>query len=380
MIHIFLSPLLLLLLPMVATLRSCRRSGSEACGLEAMAGEPTMVYPGGQTRCIFSDAEEYSFQVLPGDRDKLLLFFQGGGACWNDASTNVAKPRPCVTRVVPATDQGIFDRAAASNPFRDYTVLHISYCSGDLHVGNVVRWYLDAQGRHVQQRGYQNALSALQWAQENFASSVLSSLLIMGSSTGALGAQLWAGLVLRTLRYSSAAVVADSYVGVFPPQSQGPLLESFGTCETGLLDGKVALQELCHAQNLTVQEVLDTTAGEFPHVAFAFLSSAHDRMQVQFYNAVSMASMLPQRTTQAEFYSQLTAVLASYDQHQNVVVYLMQGDQHYFLPDRRFFTAGLGGEASTPSTGLNPAVGPALAEWVASLPKIRSQGVSSQCA
>eukprot|EP00439_Symbiodinium_sp_Y106_P012521 s1342_g1.t2 len=122
----------------------------------------TLVVPGGQSRCIFSNAaSEYAFQVIPGDADKLLIFFQGGGACFNDASTQGAAP--CLSHVVEQPLVGIFDRTNAANSYRKYTVVHINYCSGDLHIGNVVRWYLDGAGQRVEQLGFLNALSAIKW-------------------------------------------------------------------------------------------------------------------------------------------------------------------------------------------------------------------------
>lgn len=43
----------------------------------------TLVHPGGDTRCIFSYSTPYSFQVIPGRTDRLMIYFQGGGACWD---------------------------------------------------------------------------------------------------------------------------------------------------------------------------------------------------------------------------------------------------------------------------------------------------------
>ena len=39
-----------------------------------------VIEPAGDTVC--SDFSPYRFFVRPGDKDKLMVFFQGGGACW----------------------------------------------------------------------------------------------------------------------------------------------------------------------------------------------------------------------------------------------------------------------------------------------------------
>jgi hypothetical protein len=61
----------------------CNITTSEACNLASMPrDESTLVLPGGETRCIYADSTPYAFQVIPGDSEKLLFYFQGGGACW----------------------------------------------------------------------------------------------------------------------------------------------------------------------------------------------------------------------------------------------------------------------------------------------------------
>jgi hypothetical protein len=87
----------------------CNITTSEACPLSDMKKDSTtLVLPGGNTRCIFSDSSPFAFQVIPGDSDKLLFYFQGGGGCWNKLSTS---PVPmCTTDSSPADLSGAFDR------------------------------------------------------------------------------------------------------------------------------------------------------------------------------------------------------------------------------------------------------------------------------
>ena len=49
------------------------------------------------------------------------------------------------------------------NPYKDYTSIHIMYCSGDLHAGNVTRDYADSSGNPIVQVGYSNTLATLDW-------------------------------------------------------------------------------------------------------------------------------------------------------------------------------------------------------------------------
>lgn len=331
----------------------------------------TLVVPGGQSRCIFSNAaSEYAFQVIPGDADKLLIFFQGGGACFNDASTQGAAP--CLSHVVEQPLVGIFDRTNAANSYRKYTVVHINYCSGDLHIGNVVRWYLDGAGQRVEQLGFLNALSAIKWTRRNIVGR-LASLVIAGSSTGALGAQLWAATLLRSFSHQSAAVISDSALGIFPEHSQGPLLAGFGLCKSGLLDDSAGLQRLCRSQQLTMQDIFHQLAAAYPHVALPVITSQQDAMQIKIYNAVCMANMMTERDSAAEWESKLIATLESYNKHPGFVLYLMSGNSDYFLPVKELFTTDLRGKHGLPSYGLK------LVQWLESLPVFAGQSISSEC-
>ena len=68
----------------------CNLSDSESCDMTALATKKsTLVLPGGKTRCIFDSSTPYAFQVYPGASDKLLVNFQGGGACWDKYSTDL---------------------------------------------------------------------------------------------------------------------------------------------------------------------------------------------------------------------------------------------------------------------------------------------------
>lgn len=58
------------------------------------------------------------------------------------------------------TNHTCFQSVDPRNRYKDYTIIHVLYCSGDVHAGNVTRDYNDKagpQGKPVQQFGYHNA-------------------------------------------------------------------------------------------------------------------------------------------------------------------------------------------------------------------------------
>ena len=106
----------------------CSMTNTESCDITAMKpGISTLVQPNRGTRCIYSDSGPYKFQVIPGDLSKLMVYFQGGGACWDEISDKLGF---CTSECIPQSMIGIFDRNDERNEYKDYTIIHAMYCSG----------------------------------------------------------------------------------------------------------------------------------------------------------------------------------------------------------------------------------------------------------
>ena len=77
------------------TYASCDMSSSETCQIAQMdTTRSTLVNPGGETRCIFSNTGPYTFQVWPGAKDKLLLYFQVRTDFFSTQATHTQDERP----------------------------------------------------------------------------------------------------------------------------------------------------------------------------------------------------------------------------------------------------------------------------------------------
>src|SRR5690606_14481079 len=142
------------------------------------------VDPGGETTC--AAGTPYAFFVRPvEDSSRLLIYFQGGGACWNAFSCN-----PDNTSVYdPAVSgddlyaTGIFDLENPLNPMADFNMVFIPYCTGDVFTGSRTVDYSDTLT--IAHQGYTNARAVLDWVYANFAQP--SQVFITGSSAGSLG-------------------------------------------------------------------------------------------------------------------------------------------------------------------------------------------------
>ena len=136
---------LLLLGPAVAGAQQMHQTPAGAeVGVPAASAGWRMIDGGDETGCAFGTP--YSFFYRPGaDPTRLLIYFQGGGACWSWVSCS-GMFDTSVERSELAELRGIFDFANPENPFRDYSTLFVPYCTGDVHVGTVERTYGDHAG------------------------------------------------------------------------------------------------------------------------------------------------------------------------------------------------------------------------------------------
>jgi hypothetical protein len=330
----------------------CNITNSEGCSISGFPKDKTtLVLPGGETQCIFSDSTPFAFQVIPGDSDKLLFYFQGGGACWDETSTKLGF---CTSDVSPQQPVGIFDRSNTNNAFRSYTIVHVLYCSGDVHAGNSTRPYTDRKGKPVVQAGVANTRATLNWVQEQMKaarlSSTLSDLVVMGCSAGSMGAQLWAQEILKTLPYKRAAVVPDSYAGVFAPGTMGPIIYDYGFCESGLLNAE--LYQKCINQQLEFLDMELAWIPQLPMVPYSFLQSKTDIVQISFYIALAFSSgYQPSVITPEAFYNGLNLIFGAYNSpNPNFLTYLVDGSQHCFTNKEFYYEATTKGKEDNGTT------------------------------
>ena len=277
-------------------------------------------------------------KVIPGASDKLVFYFQGGGACWDRISDRLGF---CTTDISPQGPYGIFDRKDSENAFADYTIVHAMYCSGDVWGGNTTRPYDDTAGVPVQQVGYLNAQATLDWVKEQqqkgLLASTLSSLVVMGCSAGSVGAQLWGKTIVQSLSWKVAAVIPDSYAGVFPPGSQGPLIYNYGLCNVAPNFLSPALVDACWNQTLDFQMIMEEQIPLTPNVPYAYLQSKADAVQQSFYVAIGLTTGTSAFIDPELFYAGVNDIFGAYNDAPNFLTYLVDGGQHCFTNQVRFY-------------------------------------------
>src|SRR5215475_5801607 len=170
------------------------------------------------------DGSATGIGVNPGDSNKLLVYFEGGGACGDYVTcfvlnTAVHGPFGAAQLAVATNRPGsIFDRAAADNPFAAFTLVYIPYCTGDIHGGTKVNHYVNGtDDRTYHHVGHLNALAALERLAATWPNAT--TLVVTGASAGGYGS------VLNYDDYRTAWGSAKGYL----IDDSGPFLKSAST-------------------------------------------------------------------------------------------------------------------------------------------------------
>ncbi len=155
---------------------------------------------------------EYTIDTREGSSDELMIFLQGGGACWGDFCSAFE-----VTNSLPAS--GILNPGLAGNPVADWDVVYLPYCDGSLFAGDVDRVLpnsiLNGGGEPESmgyQRGLQNLTGALDIAAARFPDPPR--ILLTGVSGGAFGTIAALPLVRFYYPNTEILVFNDSGIGI----------------------------------------------------------------------------------------------------------------------------------------------------------------------
>jgi len=127
--------------------------------------------------------------------DKLLIFMNGGGACWDYqtcAVLNTSTHGPFGSSQFTAAASGNFsgtvlENGGATNPFKGWSMVFVPYCTGDVHAGDAVTTYTEDGGSvTMHHKGHANIMAYLARLSPTFAKA--GQIAVTGSSAGGGGA------------------------------------------------------------------------------------------------------------------------------------------------------------------------------------------------
>jgi len=149
--------------------------------------------PAGGSGPICIAGTPYSVFTRAGNPAKLLIFLQGGGACWQDfynCNILAEAQEPPLPRV------GIWDFDSKDNPFRGYSIVFMPYCDGSVFIGdNDVVDPGFPYGPVRFHRGLRNLSAGIDLAMSMFPDA--HRITLAGSSAGGVGVAQFAPFLVR---------------------------------------------------------------------------------------------------------------------------------------------------------------------------------------
>lgn len=245
--------------------------------------------------CLYGD--EYSFFVRPAETPtaKLMIYFQGGGACW-DAFTCASVGQFASQYDVSSTETsfyqaGYFDFDNPNNPVSDYNMVFLPYCTGDIYSGdNVVTYAVpeavesDAEELTINYNGFDNAQAVLDWVYANFAAP--EQVFVTGCSAGGYGATTHAPFIMQNYADVPVVHLADSATGVNRLDWEGLLTWNLYENLPAFVEDMAGVE---HGEFSTSLQ-FTTTSAAFPDNIMAQYNTFLDGVQVGFYGLTALGT------------------------------------------------------------------------------------------
>ena len=270
------------------------------------------IAPAGETIC--ANGSEYAFYVNPGTVNKLVVDFQGGGACWNDGTcSQPSNPENefdglYVDGVYGSPEDagfgGIYDREDPANPFRDWYHVRISYCTADLHLGDNVATYTVPDGElTVNHKGAVNASAGLRWVFDNF--SAPETVFVTGVSAGAYASIVWLPEIADQYPDADVYQLGDSGAGV--------VTENFFSSDAANWQIEGALPDQSEPITLdegTLSNLYRGVGKDYPDAVLSQYNTLFDGTQISFYGLMQ-GIFPPTQEVSLEWSQKMTASLAA---------------------------------------------------------------------
>ena len=327
----------------------------------------------------------FSFWAKKGKSKNLVVYFEGGGACWDNLTCTFPIAPGMPSQVpqffvpaiapgsTPATYDGIFKADNPANPVGDWSFVYIPYCTGDLHAGSSVQQYFNVghpvlplpSSFTLQHKGFDNFMVVLDWMKKHMKEP--ERVLVAGSSAGGYGASVNFPWVAKTYPEARMHVIADA--------SQGVTTAAWDAHTPGRGSWNMQLAPWVFGSNpsaIAGPDLLAKGAQAYPRAKLSQFTTAMDGVQIGFYSVMKgyygPGGACPNPAI--DWYQQMSTKLQSYDASlPNFRHYLAGGTYHTTLRSPTFYTEASGGTV--------------YADWVANMlapgKRAQRQWVSEDC-
>lgn len=251
--------------------------------------------PRGNTFCRDGSTSGFGVRLLP-DAKAVMIYLQGGGACYDAQSCAENKNSPIAGEnysrekfqvwVETLGNQGVFNTTNPTNPVARWNHVYIPYCSGDLHGG--LRTNASVPGVEGEQQfvGYRNLQNNLEVLAPYFRGA--EDVALMGASAGGFGVLINYPQVAEAFAGKSVAALVDS-APVIPESAIKTSCFERKVIETFQLQLPEACPECADPAQAGLIGLYDYLSRAYPRGRFAFASADADLAGVLLYDRESRA-------------------------------------------------------------------------------------------
>ncbi|MBX3197831.1 MAG: hypothetical protein KF894_06775 [Labilithrix sp.] len=266
---------------------------------------------------------------------KLMLFLQGGGACFN-SQTCAGNPSSVGAK---SASGGIFSRSNTENPVADWNHVFVPYCTGDVHAGNNPDGNVAGVGpqKFV---GYANMELFLAKLAATFPDTA--QILVTGTSAGGFGAAANYGHTLRWFPSIPVNLVNDSGPLMRQPPLARCLQDQWKTMWK--LDTTVIAEcgASCANQPDFLMAASKHWAATKSTLAQGLISATGDTTIRTFYGFGASECTSFGLVSEANFSAGLTDIRAESAAYANFGTYTYGGTRHTLLGADAFYSTTVG--------------------------------------
>jgi len=267
---------------------------SQLSKAKVSAGEWVWI-PRDDTFCRDGSTAGFGARLLP-DADAVMIYLQGGGACYDAQSCAENKNAPIAGETYSRKkfqewvdmlgNQGVFNTMNPANPVARWNHIYIPYCTGDLHGGARVNANVPGVTGKQQFVGYRNIQNNLKVLAPYFQGA--KDVALMGASAGGFGVLINYPQVVEAFGGRSVAALVDS-APIIPESAiktscfERKLIDTF---QLQLPERCPRCSEPAAGGLIGIYDYLSQT---YPQGRFAFASADADLAGVILYNRESRA-------------------------------------------------------------------------------------------
>lgn len=342
-----------------ATVSSCHPTDQyTGAPVDAPAGQWTWVPIDGAI-CRDGSATGVGVRLAPGSK-KVVFYLEGGGACFHGASCAINDVLQdfdgnAFSAWAAATGSlGIFDASRSDNPFHDWNIVYVPYCTGDVHAG--WREHVDVPGGPTNQMfvGYRNVGLDLQRLVPTFADAT--DVVVTGISAGGFGAAFNYDRVAQAFCNARVSLIDDSG----PPMGDQWLAPCLQARWRELWNFDATIPKDCTAcrgaDGGGIVNYLPYLANKYPNADLGLISSNQDSVISLFFgfgaNNCQGLSGTSAGMSGTEFEAGLMDLAQKYLGRPNLAAFVVPSVSHTWITALTFYSTSVDGMALPEWTNL----------------------------